>query len=64
MTSILGRMATYSGQQVVWDKAINSGINLHPAEYAWDAVMPTMPDANGLYAVAVPGITRYDVAMK
>ena len=64
MTSILGRMATYSGQQVAWDKAINSGISLQPAHYAWDAVMPNMPDANGLYAVAVPGITKYDVAMK
>ena len=64
MTSILGRMATYSGQQVAWDKAINSGISLQPAQYAWDAVMPNLPDANGLYAVAVPGITKYDVAMK
>jgi hypothetical protein len=29
MTSILGRMATYSGQIIDWDKAINSGLNLH-----------------------------------
>ncbi len=64
MTSILGRMATYSGQRVAWDKAINSGINLHPAVYAWDAKMPNMPDAEGLYAVAVPGVTKYDVAVK
>ena len=28
MTSILGRMATYSGQVIEWDKAINSGINI------------------------------------
>ncbi len=64
MTSILGRMATYSGQKVAWENAINSGINIHPAKYAWDAVMPNMPDVNGLYAVAVPGVTSYDVAMK
>jgi len=64
MTSILGRMATYSGQRVAWDKAINSGINLQPAVYAWDAKMPNMPDAEGLYAVAVPGVTKFDVAMK
>ncbi len=37
MTSILGSMATYSGQRMDWDKAINSGINLHPEVYAWDA---------------------------
>ncbi len=64
MTSILGRMATYSGQIVAMDKAINSGINLQPAEYAWDAKMPNMPDADGLYAVAVPGVTKYNIAMK
>ncbi|MCX6200885.1 MAG: Gfo/Idh/MocA family oxidoreductase, partial [Bacteroidetes bacterium] len=37
MTSILGRMATYSGQIIDWDKAINSGLNLHPSVYAFDA---------------------------
>ena len=64
MTSILGRMATYSGQVMNWDKAINSGINLHPAVYAWDAKMPIEPNNDGLYAVAVPGITKYDMAVK
>src|SRR6476469_2265931 len=33
MTSILGRMATYSGQVIAWDKAINSGLDLHPKAY-------------------------------
>jgi predicted dehydrogenase len=59
MTSILGRMATYSGQVIEWDKAINSGINIAPSRFAWDADMPSKPDANGLYAVAVPGKTNY-----
>jgi predicted dehydrogenase len=35
MTSILGRMATYSGQVVEWDKALNCGLNLQPAAYTW-----------------------------
>ena len=64
MTSILGRMATYSGQVMDWDKAINSGIDLHPATYAWDAKMPALPNEEGLYAVAIPGVTKYDVAVK
>jgi len=64
MTSILGRMATYSGQQIGWDDAINSGISLQPSEYAWDAVMPNLPNDQGLYAVAVPGVTKYDLAVK
>ncbi len=59
MTSILGRMATYSGQVIEWDKAINSGIDLHPKEYAWAATPPVLPDADGMYAAAIPGVTKY-----
>src|SRR5688572_4814454 len=47
MTSILGRMATYSGQVIDWDKAINSGLNLQPKNYAWDAPPPLLPNADG-----------------
>jgi predicted dehydrogenase len=61
MTSILGRMATYSGQIIEWDKAINSNIDLHPTSYTWDTKPPLLPDANGLYAVAVPGVTNYNL---
>jgi len=59
MTSILGRMATYSGQNVEWDKAINSDINIMPAAYAFDAAPPVLPDANGLYPVPEPGQTKF-----
>lgn len=61
MTSILGRMATYSGQVIEWDKAINSGINLMPSTYAFDALPPVKPDAGGMYAAAIPGVTKYFV---
>ncbi len=59
MTSILGRMATYSGEIIDWDKALNSGIDIHPKEYAWDATPPIVPNADGFYPVAIPGVTRY-----
>ncbi|HRE50164.1 MAG TPA: Gfo/Idh/MocA family oxidoreductase [Flavitalea sp.] len=59
MTAILGRMATYSGQVIEWDKAINSGINLQPASYDWNAMPQIVPDADGNYAAAVPGKTLY-----
>lgn len=59
MTSILGRMATYSGQVMYWDKAINSGLNIHPNVYAWDAVPPVVPNVDGYYPVAIPGITKF-----
>ena len=58
MTAILGRMATYSGQVVRWDDAINSQLDLVPKRLAWDADPPVLPDANGLYACAIPGVTK------
>jgi predicted dehydrogenase len=59
MTAILGRMATYSGQVLDFDLMLNSGISLQPARYDWDADMPSKPDANGFYPIAVPGVTKY-----
>ena len=59
MTAILGRMATYSGQVIDWDKALNSGLDLHPKVYDWNAQPPVLPDANGIYPAAIPGVTKY-----
>lgn len=59
MTSILGRMATYSGKLVEWDKALNCGLNLQPTAYTWDTLPKTLPDANGQYKIAVPGVTKF-----
>ncbi len=50
MTSIMGRMATYSGKKIAWEQALNSEIDLSPNKYAWDAA-PPVP------SVAVPGVT-------
>jgi myo-inositol 2-dehydrogenase / D-chiro-inositol 1-dehydrogenase len=59
MTSILGRMATYSGEVIEWDKAINSGISIMPTVFDWQTNPPPMPDADGMYAAAIPGKTKY-----
>jgi predicted dehydrogenase len=59
MTSLLGRMATYSGQVIDWDKAINSGLNIMPAVYDFNAAPPVLPDAEGNYPVAIPGVTKF-----
>jgi myo-inositol 2-dehydrogenase / D-chiro-inositol 1-dehydrogenase len=58
MTSILGRMCTYSGQEVTWDQAINSEINLAPEEFSFAATPKSRPDANGRYQLPVPGLTK------
>jgi len=57
MTAILGRMCTYSGQQIEWEDAINSKIELLPKTFGWDAPPLVLPDANGFYPVAMPGRT-------
>ncbi len=59
MTAILGRMATYSGQLMEWDKALNSGLSIMPPVLAWDAKPLVLPEADGTYAAAVPGVTKY-----
>jgi predicted dehydrogenase len=59
MTSVMGRMATYSGQVISWDKAINSGIDLQPKVYDFAAAPPVLPNGDGYYAIATPGITKY-----
>jgi predicted dehydrogenase len=61
MTAVMGRMATYSGQVIDFDQALNSGISIMPKTFAWDAKPPTLPDANGFYAIATPGVTKYAI---
>jgi myo-inositol 2-dehydrogenase / D-chiro-inositol 1-dehydrogenase len=57
LTSIMGRMATYSGKVIKWDEALNSGISLFPEKLAWDALPKLLPGSDGYYPVAVPGKT-------
>jgi predicted dehydrogenase len=56
MTAVMGRMATYSGQLVTWDEATHSTVRLAPAHYRLDADPPTLPDAQGSYTTAMPGM--------
>jgi len=58
MTAILGRMATYSGKVVTWDDAIKSNLDLGPKVYRWDAEAPVKPGPDGMYACAIPGVTK------
>ncbi len=56
MTSIFGRMATYSGKELKWDAAINSEVSIMPKAYGWDADPgPKMDEETGLYPCAIPG---------
>jgi predicted dehydrogenase len=59
MTAILGRLATYTGQVVEFDKALNSGMTIMPTKFDFNALPPLLPDADGNYPVAIPGVTNY-----
>ena len=58
LTAIMGRMAGYSGKVVTRDQALNSTLDLSPDRYTWDATPPVLPDENGDYPVAMPGVTK------
>ena len=51
LLAILGRMATYTGQMITWEQAMNSRESLTPAKYEWGP-LPTPP-------VAIPGQTKF-----
>jgi len=57
MTSIFGRMATYSGKALKWDDALASNLTLAPdlAKYEFNSTPPVVPDANGNYKIPMPG---------
>jgi predicted dehydrogenase len=59
MLAILGRMVDYTGQELTWDQALNSKQVLAPAEYSFDAAPPILPDEDGKYPIAVPGVTKF-----
>jgi myo-inositol 2-dehydrogenase/D-chiro-inositol 1-dehydrogenase len=58
LTAIMGRMATYSGQEVTWEQALNSTLDTMPRTLAWDADPGPKADASGLYPCPIPGVTQ------
>ncbi|ALL07944.1 dehydrogenase [Pedobacter sp. PACM 27299] len=57
-TAIVGRYATYSGQTIKWDEALQANNSLMPDELSWTANPKLMPDANGLYPIPTPGKSK------
>jgi myo-inositol 2-dehydrogenase/D-chiro-inositol 1-dehydrogenase len=59
MMAILGRMATYSGKVVTWDEAMAMENKLVPDNLTnFDSEPPVLPDAEGWYPTAVPGVSE------
>lgn len=62
MTAVLGRMASYSGQVVDWNEAVEKGPALmiydgHD-DLTMDSEAPVKLQADGQYAIAMPGIWK------
>ena len=64
MTAVFGRMATYCGKEIEWDKAVNSpldtmvkGIDQVSFEEAMHLETPSKPDQYGWYEIPAPGKT-------
>ena len=51
LMAIMGRMATYTGQAVTWEQALQSREKLSPDRYDWDATPPES-------SIAIPGVTK------
>lgn len=60
MTGILGRMAAQSGQEITWDQAMASNLELAPGldQMTLDSEPPVKADEQGRYPIAMPGITK------
>ncbi len=59
MSGIMGRMATYSGQMLDVDKLMANPLDIMPKKYGFDELPPVLPNEEGFYPIAVPGITKY-----
>jgi predicted dehydrogenase len=51
LMAIMGRMATYTGQTITWDQALNSKQDLSPAKYEFGEL--------AVAEVAKPGVTKF-----
>jgi predicted dehydrogenase len=60
LVGILGRMAAESGQEVTWEQALTSDLELAPGleSFTMDSTPPAVPDAKGEYPIAMPGQTK------
>jgi hypothetical protein len=51
LLAIMGRMATYTGQEITWEQALNSQLDLSPQKYAWGEA----PEVT----IAIPGVIQF-----
>ena len=57
LTAIMGRMATYTGQEIKWNQIMESDQNLVPDNLDWSSTPPVIPNSEGKYPIPIPGVT-------
>lgn len=58
LTAIMVRMASYSGKLITWDDAMNGTKDLIPKKLGFNEAPPILPNEDGFYPIAIPGITE------
>lgn len=58
LTAIMGRMATYTGQEIKWNQIMESDQNLVPDNLDWSSTPPVIPNSVGKYPIPIPGVTE------
>jgi myo-inositol 2-dehydrogenase/D-chiro-inositol 1-dehydrogenase len=58
LTAIMGRAAVYSGRIVTQKQVLDSQVNLLPEKFDWDAMPKNLPNSDGVYQAAVPGVSK------
>ena len=58
LTAIMGRMATYTGQEIKWNQIMESDQNLVPDNLDWSSTPPVIPNSEGKYPIPIPGATE------
>ena len=61
MIGVMGQISCYTGEEIAWDQINNSDFAYPPRpEDCRDGMEPpVVPDANGIYPVPIPGVTRF-----
>ena len=59
MLAILAQMVCYTGQEITWEKAMQSTLDYRLPAYGLDAEPPVKPRDDGVYPTAMPGITPF-----
>ena len=59
LTTVLGQMAVYSGEKITWQEGLKSQFAFPPpGEIRMDMDPPVRPGVDGIYPVAIPGVTK------